>query len=194
MQAYMSAVHGVMDLEVGCTWRNYGDIYYLTEEQQSAPSVVQALRKRWLIPVSDAEVRYASMDTRKFVGPKPPVQSKSPGKSVVRPMADTSLDIIKRDISQLNADIQSLAGSVHAIVDLLSKGIPVQAGSSESSQVAPQMASISDAVAEELFIPTFKVQDSVSLKTEAEIVSDTNADKALEGLKKLRKKKDTTNG
>lgn len=194
MQAYMSAVHGVMDLEVGCTWRNYGDIYYLTEEQESAPSVIQAIKKRWLIAVSDAEVRYASMDTRKFVGPKPPAQAKNIIKPMMRAPADASLDVIKKDISQLNADIQSLASSVHAIVDLLAKGIPVQASSGENATVQPQMASIPEQVAEELFIPSFKVKDSVSLKADSAVVADPNADKALEELKKLKKKKDTNNG
>jgi len=192
----MSAVHGVMDLEVGCTWKNYGDIYYLTEEQQASPSVVQAIHKRWIISVSDAEVRYASMDSRKNVGPRPPVPQSN---NVVKPMAvskaDANMDAIKKDIAKLNSDIQSLAGSIHSIVDLLAKGIPVQqAPVSDYNHAKPVIAAIPDSVAEELFIPTFKVKDDVSLKADSAVVADEIADKALEELKKLRKKKSNTDG
>ena len=193
MQAYMSAVHGVMDLEVGCTWRNYGDIYYLTEDQEAAPQVQQAIHRRWLIPVSDMEVKYASMDSRKVVGPKPA----KPAKSAVQPLStrsESQLDSLKKDIARINYDLQSLAGSVHSIVDLLSKGIPVvQSGSSSENsdkRVVP-MASISEQVAEELFIPTFKVKESVTLQTETETLADGSADKAIEELKKMRKRKKT---
>jgi len=195
MQAYMSAVHGVMDLEVGCTWRNYGDIYYLTEEQVASPQVQQAILRRWIIPVSDMEVKYASMDHRKVVGPKPA----RPVRSTVQPMAaksDAQMDSLKRDIAKLNADVQNLAESLHSIVEILSKGIPVvqQESNAQSVNQTQPMASISEQMAEELFIPTFRVKESVTLKAETSTVADASADKALEELKKMKKKKkDTSN-
>lgn len=192
MQAYMSAVHGVMDLEAGCTWKSYGEIYYLTEDQESIPQVQHAIQRRWLIPVSDAEVKYASMDSKRVVGPKPPVPARSTRTQPLAARADVQLDVIKKDIAQLNSDIQSLAGSVHSIIEMLSKGIPVvQPVSQSDSPVAP-VASISEQIAEELFIPTFKVKESVSLKAETSTVADSAADKALEELKKMKKKKKDT--
>lgn len=192
MQAYMSAVHGVMDLEAGCTWKSYGEIYYLTEDQESIPQVQHAIQRRWLIPVSDAEVKYASMDSKRVVGPKPPVPARSVKTQPLAVRADVQLDVIKKDIAQLNSDIQSLAGSVHSIIEMLSKGIPVVQPASQSDSSVVPMASISEQIAEELFIPTFKVKESVSLKAETSTVSDSAADKALEELKKLKKKKKDT--
>jgi len=187
----MSTVHGVMDLEVGCVWRNYGDIYYLTDDQQSAPQVQQALQRRWLIKVSDAEVKYASMDQKRVVGPKPPAQ--------IRPLgvkADPSLDIVKRDISKINLELQSLTHSVNTIIDLLAKGIPqaptdvsVSSTAQQFRQSSSPVSSINEQVVEELFIPTFKVKESVSLQAETLAVTDENADKAIEELKKMKRKK-----
>lgn len=189
MQAFMSAVHGVMDLEVGCVWRNYGDIYYLTDDQMSRPAVHHAIQRKWLIAVSDAEVRYASMDSKKVVGPKPAPSIKS---SVVTPVpkGDTQLDNIKRDIAKINLDIQGLATAVNSIVDLLAKGIPVVGHPAPVGASAPsQMAALSEDVVEELFIPSFRTKESVSIEADAESVSDEGSDKALQELKKMRKKK-----
>jgi hypothetical protein len=189
MQAFMSTVHGVMDLEVGCVWRNYGDIYYLTDDQQTAPQVQQAIQRRWLMKVSDAEVKYASMDQKRVVGPKPPVQIKPLGVK-----ADPSLDIIKRDVSKLNLEIQSLTRSVNSIIDLLSKGVlaapATQAPQVSSPQTSAPASSINEqVVVEELFIPTFKVKESVNLQAETLAVSDGTADRAIEELKKMKRKK-----
>jgi len=216
MQAFMSAVHGVMDLEVGCVWRSYGEIYYLTEEQELLPQVQQALLRKWLVKVSEAEVRYASMDSRKVVGPKPPASSGSKQVSISSFRADPALDTlrqdiakltgdvqsilnaqaptvdidgVKKDIAKLNSDIHVLASSVQSIVELLSKGVPVNVTQVEG-QTKPT-ASISEQTAEELFIPTFKVQEGLSLQADSEKVEDSAGSQALEQLKKIRKKKNS---
>lgn len=189
MQAFMSTVHGVMDLEVGCVWRNYGDIYYLTDDQQSSSQIQQALQRRWLIRVSDAEVKYASMDQKRVVGPKPPAQIQA-----LSMRSDPALDTLKRDMSKLTLEMQSLAQSVSTIIDLLAKGSvssnnTVAPQSSELSKPAKALDSINEQVVEELFIPTFKVKESVNLQAETLEVADDSANRAIEELKKMKRKK-----
>jgi len=189
MQAFMSAVHGVMDLEVGFVWRNYGDIYYLTEEQMCQPSVQHAIKRKWLILVSDAEVRYASMDPRKVVGPKPSSHIK-PLNTVVPLKSDSNLDALKSDIAKMNTDIQSIVASINSIVGILSNGVPVQNVTNlEVSKEKQILSADPSSKEEEMFIPIFKIKEGISIKTDSEVVQDSSADKAIEELKKIRKKK-----